>query len=74
MLRRFMPAVLWQEGHCLRETGWYEANSPVGVQKPPRTTIMTSGIDLENLPDPQDELAELVLALYREALNSAGLT
>ena len=68
VLRRFLSALCWVEGHVIRETMSTGGSAPFGIGKGIRSSTRAMHFRADYLPYPDDPKGRLALGLYREAM------
>lgn len=65
----FLSSLAWESGRYIRETIWTGGSVAINVGKGPLSAPTTSVFRADHVPEPDDERAQLALALYREAIS-----
>lgn len=68
-LRRFLSSLAWVEKSYIRETMITGGSHPFNVGRERLADNINSNFNINYLPEPEDQKAQLALALYREALS-----
>ncbi len=74
LLRQFLSSLAWVRSAYVRETMITGGSHPIGVGKGPGARLIDPRFRLDYLADPDDQKAQIALALYREALNVNSVT
>jgi len=68
-LRRFLSSLAWVEKSYIRETMITGGSHPFNVGRGRLADNINPNFNIDYLPEPMDQKAQLALALYREALS-----